>query len=252
MTRTLHAEPGQRYGRGIVLEEIRLPLTGGQKRRGEHLGMRGARLRCDCGNEYTARIRHLISGNTKSCGCLYRELARDRGRLNLTHGLRGHPLYRTWYDMMRRCYNPKHVSYPWYGGRGIAVCERWHDVATFVSDIERWLGPRPPGMTLDRICNGHDYRQDNVRWAPSWLQMVNSRTADPDIMDRRRRVFRCWQDGMTQPEIARHLGIEWGKVRCDLRWITNRIAELEQRRAWWGLPIRSYVLPDPFPGSRRR
>ena len=58
-------------------------------------------------------------------------------------------------------------------GRGIRVCDRWHDVALFISDIERWLGPRPEGMTLDRIMNAHDYRLDNVRWADATTQRNN-------------------------------------------------------------------------------
>jgi hypothetical protein len=71
--------------------------------------------------------------------------------------------------MIHRCEDPKVDNYKHYGGRGIRVCDRWHDVSVFISDIERWLGPRPPGMTLDRILNDHDYRLDNVRWA-TWVQ----------------------------------------------------------------------------------
>jgi hypothetical protein len=80
--------------------------------------------------------------------------------------------------MMRRCHNEKQRSYRWYGGRGIRVTERWHDVATFIHDIERWLGPRPEGMTLDRIMNDHDYRLDNVRWATAFEQAQNRGRAD--------------------------------------------------------------------------
>jgi len=45
--------------------------------------------------------------------------------------------------MMRRCQSPKCTDYGNYGGRGIKVCERWHDVAAFITDIEREIGPRP-------------------------------------------------------------------------------------------------------------
>jgi hypothetical protein len=77
--------------------------------------------------------------------------------------------------MLDRCENPAHHAYARYGGRGIRVCDRWHDVAVFVADIERWLGPRPAGMTLDRIFNDHDYRLDNVRWATRKQQQQNRR-----------------------------------------------------------------------------
>jgi hypothetical protein len=77
--------------------------------------------------------------------------------------------------MISRCENPDAPRHADYGGRGIRVCDRWHDVAVFIADIERWLGPRPAGMSLDRICNDHDYRLDNVRWATPAEQARNRR-----------------------------------------------------------------------------
>jgi hypothetical protein len=68
-----------------------------------------------------------------------------------------HPLYDTWKKMMSRCHNSRHHNYHRYGGRQpypITVCPRWHDVRAFVEDIERLLGPRPEGCTLDRKRNG--------------------------------------------------------------------------------------------------
>lgn len=77
--------------------------------------------------------------------------------------------------MLWRCENPDYSKYRDYGGRGIQVCDRWHSFTVFVTDIERWLGPRPPGMSLDRIMNDHDYRLDNVRWATAKQQRANRR-----------------------------------------------------------------------------
>ena len=34
-------------------------------------------------------------------------------------------------DIMRRCYNEKHLLYKTYGAKGITVCEEWHNRATF-------------------------------------------------------------------------------------------------------------------------
>jgi hypothetical protein len=77
--------------------------------------------------------------------------------------------------MIHRCEDPNARGYQNYGGRGIAVCERWHDVRLFVEDIERLLGSRPAGSTLDRVDNDRNYEPDNVRWATQSEQHRNSR-----------------------------------------------------------------------------
>jgi biotin operon repressor len=93
----------------------------------------------------------------------------------MTHGLGDHPLYNTWWAMLRRCENPKAHNYARYGGRGIKVCEQWHDLAVFIADIERLLGPRPEGCTLDRIENDSNYEPGQVQWATAKQQANNRR-----------------------------------------------------------------------------
>lgn len=85
------------------------------------------------------------------------------------HGKWKNPLYPTWHTMMKRCYDPKNAKYERYGGRGITVDDRWHDVANFIAD----MGERPPGTSLDRKDNDGPYSVDNCRWATAVEQARN-------------------------------------------------------------------------------
>lgn len=180
--RKLFVQQGQRFGRGTVIDpEIKVGV-----RKAKPNGERGAGLRCDCGNQYAARLSHLFAGAIQSCGCVLQEWASELAHqygpsvgqpvaaaASVTHGLTSHELYNTWNQMLRRCEDPRNHRYDRYGGRGIKVCERWYDVGQFVADIENELGPRPDGMTLDRLNNDGDYAPGNVRWASRSEQRIN-------------------------------------------------------------------------------
>jgi hypothetical protein len=73
--------------------------------------------------------------------------------------------------MHKRCYDTKHPKYANYGGRGIFVCERWHTFENFVTD----MGPRPEGLTIDRIDGDGNYEPSNSRWATRKEQRENVR-----------------------------------------------------------------------------
>lgn len=119
--------------------------------------------KCECGVVKSVDIHKLRSGNTRSCGCLRRELSAAARR---SHGHYFEPEFTAWKNMITRC--GKHPAYI-----NVRVCDAWR--ASYTAFREH-IGPRPrDGMSIDRIDNLGDYEPGNVRWANQTTQVRNTR-----------------------------------------------------------------------------
>jgi hypothetical protein len=144
---------------------------------------------CDCGAETTKSAQHLTLGLIQSCGCLRRQNSAETLRaIATTHGLSKQPWYSVWAGMMYRCYGTNGKRFHRYGGRGIEVCERWHDPSAFHAD----MGDPPDGMTLDRIDNDLGYSPENCRWASVEAQNNNRCTTKMIEFNGRRMSAAQW------------------------------------------------------------
>ena len=176
---------GQRFGRLVVV--ARIPKPEGSKARDANW-----LCKCDCGNEAHVRTRALLIG-TKSCGCLNREnQARLLPLYRTKHGMYGTKEHRAWRKMKERCENPETDSYPYYGGRGITVCERWRNsFESFLADVGWSPSPR---HSIDRIDSNGNYAPGNVRWATRQEQSRNRRDRALITFDGQTKMLVDWAD----------------------------------------------------------
>lgn len=186
---------GRRFGRLTVLERA--------SNRGRHVYWT---CKCDCGTVKEIRPDGLRNGRVVSCGCYQHDVVTKHGMWqSAAHGV--------WNGMIQRCENPNHHAYSLYGGRGIKVCERWHDFGAFYADMY----PKPSRRhSIDRIDNDGDYEPSNCRWATDKQQGRNRSDNRIISYNGEERCLSEWADkiGMNWTTLWNRLKRGWSVVEA--------------------------------------
>jgi len=180
---------GQVFGRWTVIER--------GLNKGRHVRWI---CRCECGNTGLVTSSNLVQGISRSCGCFHIDKI-------TTHGEYRSPEYRAWVSMKSRCYTKSNIGYPYYGGRGIIVCDRWlNNFENFLTD----MGYKPSaGYSLDRIDPNGNYCPENCRWSVREVQDNNRRDSVIITFDGKTQTVAQW---------AREKGIHKTTLRGRLEW----------------------------------
>lgn len=200
---------GKRFGRLTVISEA------GRKRK-EVAWL----CKCDCGNTIVTNGYGLRSGHVQSCGCYMK----DRIRQTVTkHGECNSKLYKTYYNMKNRCYNPHYYLFQHYGGKGITLSEEWLGENGYMNFVKWSLeNGYNEELSIDRIDNSKGYSPENCRWTDMRTQQ-NNRTNN-------RRVT-IHNETHTAAQWARLLNVSYAAFQKHLydnnylTWYEDRIDE---------------------------
>jgi len=181
---------GRQFGRWTVISLVEYRKTNAVYK-----------CRCECGTVRDVWAAGLKTGRSRSCGCLMTELAKGRGKKAFEDKVTNKREYWIWVNIKQRCQNPKASGYSKYGGRGIAMCERWAaSFDAFLAD----MGARPtPGHSVDRVDNCKGYSPENCRWATGGEQSRNRRSTRFITFDGRTQCASDW---------AKEIGIAAGTL----------------------------------------
>jgi len=158
---------------------------------------------------------------------------KTNGQFVVTHGRTKTKEHSIWCGMKERCLNPNNKRWPYYGGRGITICDEWKfDFPRFLAD----MGECPEGKTLERKDNSKGYAPDNCIWATHTEQCNNRRTSRLITYGGKTQTMRMW---------AREAGVVYGTLFARLKagWTMARALSREdaRRSAWCGEPCKCLV-----------
>lgn len=162
-------------------------------------------------------------------------------------------VYRTWKNMLLRCYNPTHVSYAEYGGRGIGVWDKWNP--TLVGDTKiafeaflHYVGFRPSQRhSIDRVRVEGNYEPGNIRWALPEMQGSNKRNT-------KMIMHHVTGEKVPAADLARELGLTYQQLRYRMMkegtWNDPKPSDSSGSKAVGDPAVTGEVKPSELHGSQ--
>lgn len=178
---------GIRFGRLTVVK--RVPnLPNSSQTRWECL--------CDCGKVSYVSKANLMNGNSKSCGCYFKEIW-VANQKKPTHGQSRTLLYKKWVSMKRRCYDKNNDRYQHYGAKGINICKEWFEFVNFY----KWAMSNgySEKFTIDRIDVCGNYEPNNCRWVTIKEQNRNKTTTVYVELNGEKKSLGEWSEILNLP-----------------------------------------------------
>lgn len=157
---------GKRFGRLTVIKKA--PKLKSNTTRWE--------CKCDCGKIIQTTRTSLIKGESKSCGCLRKELSKKRLLKIITkHNMSKARIYRIWQGIKERTSSCENIDKKYYYDKGITICNEWKN--SFLS-FYNWAikNGYNENLTIDRINVNGNYEPNNCRWATIKEQNRNKTT----------------------------------------------------------------------------
>jgi hypothetical protein len=152
---------GKKYGNWTVIEEPKLKHKNGRNRT-------VVLVECVCNTRREVLLSRLNRGGSCGCGCT------NKPPVNETHGLSHTRIYKIFYKMKTRCYNPSDKNYNHYGGRGISICDAWLNEFSVFYEWAKSNGYKA-NLSIDRIDVNGNYEPGNCRWVTQDIQLRNTR-----------------------------------------------------------------------------
>lgn len=153
---------------------------------------------CDCGKKGEISTQCFKIVLHHSCGC--------NSKFNVNHRVKNHTLLKAFRSMHNRCYDIQDKSYHNYGGRGISVCDRWHDFNNYYDDI---IGLWKKGLWADRIDNNKGYEPSNFRWVTPKESGRNTRAVKLSV----EKVKFIKESNLSHKELAKMFDVHYETIR---------------------------------------